>query len=183
MGERVHNCSRLGDGRIIAVNNEPMAGGGWVATHEDITERQRSEERIARMARHDALTELANRILFRERMDDAFRRHARDGTGFAILLFDLDLFKAVNDSLGHPVGDALLKAVAKRLIGGHQPKRYGRTFGRRRVCHPATRRSRRNARTPWHWRTRLLELIGAPYEIDGHRIVIGISIGIAVAPV
>jgi diguanylate cyclase (GGDEF)-like protein len=180
-GERCHSCSRLADGRIISVNSEPMAGGGWVATHEDITERQRSEERIARMARHDALTELANRVLFRERMDDALKRHTNDGTAFAILLFDLDLFKAVNDSLGHPVGDALLKAVAKRLTGAISPNdTVGRLGGDEfAILQLAQSSQRDNAMV---LATRLLELVGAPYEIDGHRIVIGISIGIAVAP-
>ncbi len=68
-GERVQTRQRLPDGRLISVVMEPMKGGGWVATQEDVTERQRDQERIARMARHDALTDLANRMLFRERMD------------------------------------------------------------------------------------------------------------------
>jgi PAS domain-containing protein len=73
-GQKVHTTLQLADGRIIDVANEPMIGGGWVATHDDITERRRSEARIARMARHDALTDLANRVLFRERADEALER-------------------------------------------------------------------------------------------------------------
>src|SRR5262249_54214798 len=97
------------DGRFVHVLTRPIATGGWVATHEDVTERWRSEARIAHMARHDALTDLANRVLFKERMDDAMARLASAGTQFAVFVFDLDLFKAVNDSLGHPIGDQLLK--------------------------------------------------------------------------
>jgi diguanylate cyclase (GGDEF)-like protein len=180
-GERVHTRSQLADGRLIAVVNEPMAGGGWVATHDDITERQRSQERIARMARHDALTDLANRLLFRERMDEAFDRYENTGRGYTIFIFDLDLFKAVNDSLGHPVGDALLKAVAQRL---QEVTRETDTVGRLggdefAILQHAEGQQRERAVA---LAQRLLQVVGAPYEIDGHRVVIGISIGIAMAP-
>ena len=180
-GERYHTRAQLADGRLIAVVNEPMIGGGWVATHEDITERQRSQERIARMARHDALTDLANRVLFRERMDEAFSRYENTGKGYTIFIFDLDLFKAVNDSLGHPVGDALLKAVARRL---QEATRETDTVGRLggdefAILQHADGQQRERA---VGLAQRLLEVVGAPYEIDGHRVVIGISIGIAMAP-
>src|SRR5258707_5545487 len=114
-GQNVHATVALADGRTIAVATQPMIGGGWVATHDDVTERQRSEARIARMARHDALTDLANRMLFREKADEALERYNSTGTGYTIFVFDLDLFKSVNDSLGHPAGDALLKILAARL--------------------------------------------------------------------
>jgi PAS domain-containing protein len=91
-GQKVNTTIQLADGRIIDVANEPMIGGGWVATHDDITERQRSEARIARMARHDALTDLANRVLFRERADEALERYKSTGVGYSVLIFDLDLF-------------------------------------------------------------------------------------------
>ncbi len=180
-GEKVQTRAQLADGRIINVVNEPMIDGGWVATHEDITERLRSEERIARMARHDALTDLANRVLFRERLDEAFRRYESEGKGYTVFIFDLDLFKAVNDSLGHPVGDSLLKAVARRL---QEATRATDTVGRLGGDEFAIlQHSERNQREiAVALATRLLEVIGAPYEVDGHRVVIGISIGIAMAP-
>jgi len=180
-GEKFHTRARLADGRLIAVVSEPMIGGGWVATHEDITERERSQERIARMARHDALTDLANRVLFRERMDEAFSRYEDTGKGYTIFIFDLDLFKAVNDSLGHPVGDALLKAVARRLqdatresdtvgrLGGDEFAILQHADGQQRECAVGLAQ-------------RLLQVFRTPYEIDGHRVVIGISVGIAMAP-
>ena len=104
------------DGRAFAVVNTPLAGGGWLATHEDITERQRAEERIAHMARHDALTDLPNRVVLRERLEHELKRVNR-GECLAVLCLDLDHFKSVNDTLGHPIGDMLLKAVADRLRG------------------------------------------------------------------
>jgi diguanylate cyclase (GGDEF)-like protein len=180
-GQKVHTTIQLADGRVIDVANEPMIGGGWVATHDDITERQRSEARIARMARHDALTDLANRVLFRERVDEALERYRNTGVGYTVLIFDLDLFKSVNDSLGHPAGDALLKAVATRLqdVAGESDT-VGRIGGDEfAILHVAKSNQREGAAD---LADRLLEIISAPYEIDGHRIVIGTSIGIAMAP-
>jgi len=106
----------LPDGRTISVLNHPMAGGGWVATHEDITERRRAEKQIAHMARHDSLTDLPNRVLLSERLAHALAELPRDRK-LAVLYLDLDHFKGVNDSLGHQIGDELLRTVAARLRG------------------------------------------------------------------
>jgi diguanylate cyclase (GGDEF)-like protein len=180
-GQMVNTTHQLADGRIIEVANEPMIGGGWVATHDDITERQRNEARIARMARYDSLTDLANRVLFREKADAALESYKSTGVGYSILLFDLDLFKSVNDSLGHPIGDALLKAVATRLKGlTRETDTVGRIGGDEfAILHIATGDQREGADD---LAKRLLEAIGAPYEIEGHNIVIGTSVGIAMAP-
>ena len=180
-GEYIYIITHLDDGRVIALQNQAAPGGGWVATHEDITERQRAEARIAHMARHDALTDLANRVLFREKMDEALTRLDRKNEGFNVFVFDLDLFKAVNDTLGHPVGDALLKAVAQRL---RQTVRDIDTVGRLggdefAILQPVNKNQRQEALA---LADRLIKTIGAPYEIEGHQIVIGISIGIALAP-
>jgi diguanylate cyclase (GGDEF)-like protein len=180
-GETVNTIHELADGRIIEVANEPVAGGGWVATYDDVTERQRSEARIAHLARYDSLTDLANRMLFREKADAALESYKASGVGYSIFIFDLDLFKSVNDSLGHPVGDALLKAVATRLksvVGTTDT--VGRLGGDEfAVLHVASGDQREGAAT---LAARLLEVIAAPYEIDGHHIVIGTSVGIAMAP-
>ena len=169
------------DGRYVHVLNRPIASGGWVATHEDVTERWRSEARIAHMARHDALTDLPNRVLFMEKMNESLIRLAADGTQFSVFIFDLDLFKAVNDSLGHPIGDLLLKSVASRLselVGG--PDTVGRLGGDEfAILQVVKSDARSEAAALAH---RLIEAIGTPYEIEGHPVVIGISMGIAVAP-
>src|SRR5262249_26962076 len=88
----------LGRGRVVAMVHQSMPAGGWVATYEDVTERRQAEARIAFMARHDALTNLPNRVLFAERVEEAIAQMGR-GVGFAVHCLDLDYFKQVNDSL------------------------------------------------------------------------------------
>ena len=111
--------------------NRPIPSGGWVATHEDITERQRAEKKIAHMARHDALTDLANRVLFKEKMDEAMARLASTGAEFCVFVFDLDLFKAVNDSLGHPIGATGVRIMTTLT---HEMRRRGVRYGLETMC-------------------------------------------------
>ena len=115
-GKIFNKITALAGGRIVSVANHPMVDGGWVATHEDITEEKRAEERIVHAAHHDALTGLPNRILFAEQLEQALKR-VRRGERLAVLYIDLDRLKRVNDTLGHPIGDKLLKGVAYRLRG------------------------------------------------------------------
>jgi diguanylate cyclase (GGDEF)-like protein len=169
----------LTDGRIIAVSQRPMADGGWVAVHEDITERRRAEAKISHLARHDLLTNLPNRLRFRERLEEAFAK-LEPGRGCAILCLDLDHFKTVNDTLGHPVGDELLKVVAGRLLsavnGTDMVARIGGDeFA---IVQTAVRRPEQCSELAAH----IVELVGRPYEIDGRKIDIGTSVGIAIAP-
>jgi diguanylate cyclase (GGDEF)-like protein/PAS domain S-box-containing protein len=146
----------------------------------DITERKRAEARITHMAHHDALTDLANRVLFRERLDRALMRDRRNNKGVAVLALDLDRFKEVNDTLGHPIGDALLKGVAQRL---RDCVRETDTIARLGGDEFAVVQSVMDeASETAALAQRLQEAITEPYDLDGHHVVIGTSIGIAVSP-
>ena len=178
-GKSTSAMIRLSDGRVIALVNKPIAGIGWLATHEDVTERNRAEERIAHMARHDALTDLPNRILLRDRLEHDLKRVKR-GECLAVLCLDLDHFKGVNDTLGHPIGDELLKAVADRLRRcTREPDTIARLGGDEFaiIMNGMTQPSDAAALSK-----RLREAITKPYNINDHQIVVDISIGISVSP-
>jgi len=109
------DVEKLGNGRVVMILRHAMADGCWLTTHEDITERWRTETRVAYLAHHDALTGLANRASLVEKIEDACSRYRWRGEEFNVLMVDLDRFKQVNDTFGHPSGDELLKQVAERL--------------------------------------------------------------------
>jgi diguanylate cyclase (GGDEF)-like protein len=169
----------LMDGRIVAVSQRPMQDGGHVAVHEDITERRRAEAKIAHLARHDMLTNLPNRVLFREHLEGAFQR-IQPGRGFAVHCLDLDHFKTVNDTLGHPIGDELLKLVAARLIEAVPATDFMARIGGDEFAVVQTNVSRPEQCS--QLASRIVEMVSQPYDIDGRHIVIGTSIGIAMAP-
>jgi diguanylate cyclase (GGDEF)-like protein/PAS domain S-box-containing protein len=169
----------LADGRVIAVRHRPMANGGWVGTYEDVTERHRAEEHIKHMARHDTLTALPNRLLFHEKMADGLVRVSTGTESMAVMCLDLDNFKSVNDSLGHPIGDKLLQNIAHRLCstltGADTIARLGGDeFA---VLHPVE-----SVHDADVLARRVLAAISEPITIDGQEITTGISIGIAIAP-
>ncbi|HST76790.1 MAG TPA: EAL domain-containing protein [Acetobacteraceae bacterium] len=169
----------LSHGRVIAISRQAMADGGWVATYEDVTERQRAEAQIVFMARHDALTGLPNRVLFHERVEQALAQAGRD-EDFAVLLLDLDRFKAVNDTLGHPVGDELLRAVAERLQACvREVDTVARLGGDEFAIVQSGVAKAEDAAV---LARRIVEVVSQPYELDGHRIMIGTSVGISIAP-
>ena len=173
------NATKLPDGRIIALVNKPIFGGGWLSTHEDITERQSAEERIGHMARHDALTDLPNRVLMRERLEHELKRVKR-GESLAVLCLDLDHFKSVNDTLGHPIGDELLKLVADRLRGcTREPDTIARLGGDEFAI---IMTKMQKANDPATLARRIRESIIKPYQIEGHQIITDISIGISLSP-
>ena len=146
----------------------------------DVTERKQAEARIAYMAHHDALTDLPNRVLFHEQLNELLARVRRHSESLAVYCLDLDHFKGVNDTLGHPMGDALLQAVAQRLrkclrdsdlvarLGGDEFAVVQYPLG-----------SPNEAST---LAGLLIETVSKPYQVHGHEFVIGASIGIALAP-
>jgi diguanylate cyclase (GGDEF)-like protein len=173
--------NELRDGRIFAVSHQPMPDGGWVAIHQDITAQKQAETQVAYLARHDVLTDLCNRAVLRERMEESLNRLRRGGSPFALFILDLDFFKAVNDSLGHPVGDGLLKVVAQRLEACvRETDTVARLGGDEFAILTATDGDQRDAATTTA--DTLLEAVSASYAFDGHRLDIATSIGIALAP-
>jgi diguanylate cyclase (GGDEF)-like protein len=169
----------LKNGRKIAIRNQPLPDGGYVATHEDITERRAIEEKIAFMAHHDALTGLPNRALFQARLEQAIASSIPE-QALAVLYLDLDQFKTINDSLGHPFGDALLAAVARRL---RDTVRHTDTVARLggdefAIVHCGLP----SDGSATDFAGRLVRDLGAPYTIDSCEILIGVSIGVSHAP-
>jgi diguanylate cyclase (GGDEF)-like protein len=168
------------NGTILEVRTAPIADGGAVRTYTDITARKEVEKHIAHMARHDALTELPNRVLLRERLDEALARLGQRGETIAILCLDLDQFKAVNDTLGHPVGDVLLKAVAARIAGClSEHDTVGRLGGDEFAIIQVGVKQPHGAK---RLAQRLVEGMPEPFFVHGHRLNIGVSVGIALAP-
>jgi diguanylate cyclase (GGDEF)-like protein len=178
-GKIFNKITTLSDGRIVSVANHPMVDGGWVATHEDVTEEKRAEERIVHVAHHDALTGLPNRILFSEQLRQALKR-VRRGERLAVLYIDLDRLKRVNDTLGHPIGDRLLKGVADRLRGCIRDidtvaRLSGDEFA---IIQSSIERPSDAAALA----KRIRAAIREPIDLNGHQVVVDTSIGISIAP-
>ncbi len=165
----------LSNGRVIASVYGPTSSGGWVSAFEDVAERKKTEEQIIHMARHDALTNLPNRVLFHERIELALKRQEK----LALLFIDLDRFKTVNDTLGHSVGDTLLCEVTRRLqtaVG------KGDTVARLGGDEFAIVQAGASPTDATELASTIIESISKPFDIPGNQLVIGASVGIALAP-
>jgi diguanylate cyclase (GGDEF)-like protein len=182
---------RSTDGRALIVKINAMADGGWVATVDDITAQRADEKKIRQLAHHDLLTGIANRPQFLERITEARERLWRDGRPFNVMMLDLDHFKTINDSLGHPAGDALLKEMAQRLSGLLRESDVlarlgGDEFAIVQMA-PRNLDPCGNEEASMHdgaaaLAGRIIEAIGQPCDIFGLQMVVGASIGIALAP-
>jgi len=178
--EPTDSIVELQNGRTFKIRHRPMPDGGWVATHEDITEQRQSEVKIEYMAHHDALTNLANRVLLNQRLEQALGRRIHRQEMIAVHHLDLDQFKSVNDTFGHPTGDKLLKIVADRLRGlARETDTIARTGGDEFVIVQAPIADPAEATS---LAQRIIVSMSEPFEIDGHQAVIGASVGIAVGP-
>jgi diguanylate cyclase (GGDEF)-like protein len=178
--EPTDSIVELRNGKTFKIRHRPMADGGWVATHEDITEQRQSEVKIEYMAHHDALTDLPNRVLLNERLEQALSQSVHRQEMLAVHHLDLDQFKAVNDTFGHPAGDKLLKMVADRLRGlTRETDTIARMGGDEFVVvhAPIADPAETTALAQ-----RIIALISQPFDLDGHQVTIGASIGIAVGP-
>ena len=169
----------LSEDRVVAVAHQPLVEGGWLVTYEDVTERRHSEDQIVFMARHDALTSLPNRVLLGERIEQALAQMGREGE-FAVLCLDLDRFKQINETLGHSVGDELLRRVADRLLAcAREVDTVARLGGDEFAIVQCGIERPQDATI---LARRIVEVVSAPYDIDGHLVTVGVSIGIALAP-
>ncbi len=171
--------SVLGDGRTIALSHQKMETGGWVTTHEDITERMQTQAQIAYLARHDVLTDLPNRVSFRERLGEALER-TTSAEQLAVLCLDLDRFKPVNDTLGHAVGDAVLRQVAERLKDCVRETDFVARMGGDEFA--IIQIGVANPESTGKLADRVVAALGQPFHVDSHQISIGTSIGMSFAP-
>jgi diguanylate cyclase (GGDEF)-like protein len=168
----------LNNGRIIAIVHQPLPGGGCVDTFEDITEQHQAQLRVAHMSQHDPLTDLPNRLLLHERLQQALFRCSR-GERCAVLYLDLDRFKSINDTLGHPIGDALLLAVSERLRSCvRKPDTVARIGGDEFII--LLGKAGETAQIA-EVAQRLIREVSRPYLLQDQHIAIGASVGIAVA--
>jgi diguanylate cyclase (GGDEF)-like protein len=164
-------------GRSLSWTVQPMPGGGAVVLLEDITERRNAEARISHLARYDELTALPNRVNFRDEIERLLRVPQEASQLSALLFVDLDQFKQVNDTLGHPCGDQLLCAVANRLRDMLRPEDFVARFGGDEfVVFQQNIRSSDDAAT---LARRIVDHLSERYKIDNHLVEIGASVGIA----
>jgi diguanylate cyclase (GGDEF)-like protein len=178
LGKGTRQLTEAPGGRAIEIINRPLKAGGWVATIEDITERTRADEKIAHLAHYDALTDLPNRVLFRERLEQAMKA-VRPGEQLAVLYIDIDEFKSVNDALGHPVGDELLMGVADRLRGCLNTSDVAARLGGDEFAVIQTAIKSQSETTELV--DKIHSAIRQPFECAGNLITTDASIGIALA--
>ena len=169
----------LADGRILQIAYQPLDGGGWVALHEDATLELRQEARIEKLAHFDSVTQVANRYSFTERLEQAFASLPA-AQGFAVHWIDLDRFKEVNDTFGHPTGDALLAQVAARLCHAVRTQDFVARLGGDEFAVLQLNVMVAGETDPLA--QRLVAVLSEPYVIGGQRIEIGASVGVVVAP-
>jgi diguanylate cyclase (GGDEF)-like protein len=169
----------LARGRSLSWAFQPMANGGAVVLLEDVTERRNAEARITHLARYDELTGLPNRVNFRDEIEHLLATPHDASQISALLFIDLDQFKQVNDTLGHPCGDQLLCAVADRLRAMLRPEDFVARFGGDEFVV-----FQQNIKSPDEAAAlarRVVDHLSERYRIDNHLVEIGASIGIAMA--
>jgi diguanylate cyclase (GGDEF)-like protein len=179
LGKTTLNVVENPNGRSIQIVNQPLADGGWLTTLEDITERRRVEDRVAHQAHYDALTNLPNRTLFREHLEHEIK-NVPPGQLLAVLYLDIDEFKSVNDSLGHRIGDELLKSVATSLSGCVGATDFVARLGGDEFAIVQT--AVKGPEDVTNLVALIYKTIREPYECLGHQVTTDASIGIALVP-
>jgi diguanylate cyclase (GGDEF)-like protein/PAS domain S-box-containing protein len=176
--ETPHNGVRLVTTQVLGIAGQNGAPNYILGVIEDVTERKRAEARIAHLARHDSLTDLPNRATFNEHLRLSIEHGQSTGSNFAILCIDLDRFKEVNDVYGHPLGDAVLRAVAHRLRAAANGIFLARVGGDEfALIMPNS-----NQETATALAVRLLDGVAEDLEIESYRIRQGLCVGVAIYP-
>ncbi len=170
----------MSDGRCIAIVHEPMACGGWVATHEDITQLRQIEARMQHMALHDPLTDLPNRAFVRSRMAELLERGASENRSLVVAMFDIDRFKEVNDAMGPTIGDALLKDIAHRVLGKLKRVDLVARVGGDEFVVLMLAEQPVSAATVLAKKIRAL--MAVPFEVANAQVIVSTSMGIAIGP-
>lgn len=170
---------RTSDGRTFRTGLNKLADGGWVSTFEDISEQVRSEEQIAFMARHDSLTQLPNRAAFMSYLESEVLHTGHSGDRLAVIGIDLNRFKQINDQLGHGVGDAVLKEIARRMLNVIEPDQIFARFGGDEFV-AAMRYD--DISEVGVFLDRMMDEFNRPMDIEGHRLGTGASMGVALYP-
>ena len=176
-GEHETNWVELQDGRTLDITRDAIPSGGYVATHQDRTEAIRAQMQIKHLASHDPLTGLPNRARLKVKMEDVLNR-IPEGSHLAVLCLDLDHFKSVNDTLGHMVGDSLLRGVTSRLLDCLAEVDMLSRLGGDEFVVLAHVASPEAAGT---LAKRMIDAVALPFDLDGHHVVVGLSVGISLA--
>jgi diguanylate cyclase (GGDEF)-like protein len=166
--------------RALQIELHPVSAAGWAVVVEDVSERREAEARVAEGARLDSLTGLPNRLFLHEALNTALVQLQRTGQPFAVLIIDLDRFKPVNDTLGHPIGDALLKTVADRIRSVLSPADIVARIGGDEFV--VLQKAPRDLAATQALTRRIVDLVGRTYMVEGHLLTIGASVGVALAP-
>jgi diguanylate cyclase (GGDEF)-like protein/PAS domain S-box-containing protein len=179
-GQSTTKIRETSAGRVLRVVDQPMSGGGWVATFEDITEWRQAQAQISYMAHHDALTGLANRTQLVEKLQNALATPQLGGGSIAVHFIDLDRFKRINDTLGHDGGDFLLKTVAERLRSVTRiDDMVARLGGDEFVVVQTGVNGRDQAEV---FACRLVSAVKAPMKLREQVTIATVSVGVALAP-
>src|SRR5665213_2898921 len=179
LGKVTRQVTEAPGDRAIQIINQPLEAGGWVATIEDVTQRKIAEERITHLAHYDPLTDLPDRALFHERLRQELARIPA-GEQLAVLYIDIDEFKSVNDTLGHLIGDELLKSVAVSLSSCTRGDDFVARLGGDEFAVVQT--AVKTDAEVSDLAARIFNAIRAPYECLGHQVTTDASIGVALAP-
>jgi diguanylate cyclase (GGDEF)-like protein len=179
LGTSFTETINIGNGHQVRIIQHAMEDGGWLSIHEDVTEQKQAEARIAHMIRHDALTGSPNRLLLRETTQEALAA-IKGGGRFAMVVFDIDDFKSINDTLGNVVGDRFLKSIADNLRRQLGPGDLLARIGGDAFA--IVQRAGDQPAAAARLTQSIAEIVGESFSLEGRPVPARASIGVAIAP-